>query len=908
MMLAAAALFARAGAAGPVMSARMSPDNPHGVQLFFDGRQISKGGRVSVVAPGWKRAYVRNSQFYGDRPIEFRKLPDGFSARVVAGDAEATLDEYSVRCGGNSAVITVAATMRRDLPGVMEHVALVLNCRILENAAYTITLPDGSKRTGVIPEPEREDTSTSLLPGFIRGEFRSNSGRLTVEVLEGPPVQLDDRRTSQYSGYAKSFLIWTNMFPLPGVGRTLRQVIRVSCDPPLPASPLKVSAVIPPTRSGELGVRKDIAAPEFPLLPTPRKIRFTGSVYRVRKGDHLMISGASERLRRHARKFAAQWGLALAADGEIGCDMSGICIAVGDDPADESYTIRADEDGVMVNARGERGAFYALQTLRGLRSNGAFRCAEIEDAPAFPLRAIHANADSDALRHLGGLAEKLFAPLKINTIILECPFVKWDALQGQHHQQGMSKEDLQKLLDIAEENYIRVYPLIPTYSHSEWFFWNDRDLDMLDNPKDRRSYNSLHPGVRPKLARLFDEVIKAFRNPEFFHISHNELFGAHPVAPEGRRAGIAKLFYDDTMWHYTFFKQRGVKLMMWHDMLVAKHETHPAAQANGRKGTELLRKQLPRDITICMWNYRDRLRGWYPEVDRFREDGFPVIGAGWFNPGNLEALSAYCFKKGAVGMIDTTWHSKVGSGGLLHTQYRQLTAYVRAAALFWNPVVPVPADPARVFAELMREPGPAPGRLFAVPVKCNYLLDDPRDGFDRLADTVVTADGVSFQLARKNGKIAAAGVKSAIHPELPDKVRIRIQDRCRTLYMLHTVLNKTLRRDGVTVKLVLRYADGSFAAVYPRNAIDISYGPVPVFKDDGKVVTRIFEVATPRENFSFLRSHRNVIEWRSPSDEARRLWAMRWDNPHPDRPIDHLLIESRDRGSVYGLLALTLEK
>ncbi|MBP5530786.1 MAG: hypothetical protein J6Y54_01970, partial [Lentisphaeria bacterium] len=904
----AAVLSPLCAVAAPVMSARMDPSNAHGVQLFADRIKISKAGRVAVVAPEWKSVYLRNKQFYGSQKIGFEKLPDGFIQKIVDTGASATLDEYSVRCHGSSAVITVAVTMRKDRPAVLEHVAMVLNNRILENARYEITLPDGSRRTGVIPEAERKNKSTALLPEFKSGTFRGNAGTLTIEVLSGPPVKMDDRRSIQYSIYAKSFLVWSASVPMPKPGKTLRQVIRVTFDAPEPAASAATSVVIPKSRAGSLGMRPRPLPALFPPLPRPRNIRFTGKCYKVSKGDALMISNASERLLRHARKFAEKWGLELAKDGEIGCEMRGVFVTVGDRPDDESYTIRVDADGVTVNAKGERGAFYALQTLRGWWQDGEFNGVEINDAPAFPIRAIHANADSDALEHLGNLTEKLFAPLKINTIILECPFVKWDALEGQHHVQGMSKEDLRKLLAIAEENYIRVWPLLPTYSHSEWFFWNGKDLDMLDDPKDRRSYNSLHPGVRSKLTRLFEEILAAFGNPEYFHISHDELLGAHPVRPEGRKVGIAKLFYDDTMWHYDFFKKRGVKLMMWHDMLVSKQETNPASVANGRKGTELLRKKLPRDITICCWNYLDRMNGTYPEVDRFREDGFPVFGAGWFNPGNLEALSSYCRKKGALGMIETTWHGKVGSGGLLQTQYPQLTAYVRAAALFWNPDNGVVADPEQRYFDLMRGPQPEPGELFAVPVKCNFLIDGTGDDFEKLPETVTTPDGVAFRLARKNGRIAAAGVASAAHPELPAKVRIPIKSKCRALHLLHTVLNKTLREDGVTVKLVFRYADGSFVPVYPRNAIDISYGSVPVFKDDGKVVKRVFEVATPRENFSFFRNRRNAVEWTNGRGEPRCLWAMRWDNPFPEKAVDHLLIEAKDRGTVYGLLALTMEK
>ena len=297
-----------------------------------------------------------------------------------------------------------------------------------------------------------------------------------------------------------------------------------------------------------------------------------------------------------------------------------------------------------------------MQTLRALERDRVFRGAEIEDFPAFAKRAIHANADSDTRAFTGELIEKVLAPLKINTIILECPYVNWNATSGKHRYKGMPKEELPEFLRIAEENYIKVYPLIPTYSHSEWFFWNGKDAELKENPKDPRSYDALKPQVYEKLSALFDEVLEAFGHPEYFHISHDELH-ENPTQDAGKKLGVAKLFYDDIMWHHEFFRKRGVKLMMWHDMLVSKAENHDRPVANARGGTEKLRKTLPKDITVCMWDYYRTKDGRYYQIDCLQRDGFPVWCAGWFFPGNLEMLSAYARGKKAFGMIETTWHT-----------------------------------------------------------------------------------------------------------------------------------------------------------------------------------------------------------------------------------------------------------
>ncbi len=903
MLLAMAAVLS-AAAAEPALTAQMAANGNHGFRLFLDGMPLSYGSRISCVAPGWKEAYFRSIPYPGRSPVKFTKGEGAFTQSIPAvSEAVAALDEYSINYTGNQAVITAEISLRQPKPAVVEHCALILNPRILAGADYRITTPDGKVQNGIIPAGEPGDASTSLLPDFTQAVFSGNAGVLTVEVLEGAPLSLDDRRARSFSAYGSSFLFLCTDSPV-SMEKPWRQVVRVTFANPVPQPPRQLAAATPVV--GKITRSATDSAPPFPLLPMPARYRENGEKYQVKSGDRFIVSGGHERLMRHATRLAGDWQ--LKAENGTAKSERGIFVDVGSDPEDESYTLTVNASGAILRAKGERGGFYGLQTLRGLEHNGVFKGADIADSPDFKLRAIHAMADSGAREHLGNLIEKVLAPLKINTLILECPYVQWDALEGQHHPRGMTKAQLAELLAIARENYIDVYPLIPTMSHAEWFFNNGKNLDMLDNPKDRRSYNSLHPGVYPLLTRLFNEVIEAFGNPRYFHISHDELIGDHPVHPDGRQAGIAKLFYDDVMWHYNFFKSRGITMMMWQDMLVSKQETNPVSVANARGGTEKLRARLPKDIVICVWNYDNRLKGEFPEVDRFAEDGFPVVGAGWHSRGNLEALSRKCFRVKAQGMIETTWHNKFGSELLIHTQYRQITSYVRAASLFWNSAYSTEKfDAAGVLVDLLASDGRAASEtLEPLPLKANLELACNEVDFSAVSgDTVTSADGVVFALARQDGKLAGCSVRSLLHPDLPAKARIPVKRHCRKLYLLHTALNETLDTEGRTVKLVVRYTDGSLDAFYPRNAIDIGYGGVPAFKDDGKPVARIYEVGTPFAPWTRLLNHRNVVSWRNPNGKTARLWYLEWQNPHPEKEVDHLLIEARNHASVYALLALT---
>jgi len=913
-MLMAAIFGSAALFAAPAVSVTMNPKDEAGARLSVGGVQLVRGTRFTVHSPGWTERYVRNIKNPRHVKVDFKKTDNGvFESVTETVDNVATLDEYSVKCDGNTAVITTVATMRKKTPGLVETV-YGLAPWVCENAVYEVTTEGGKKLVGRIPEEEldrgfegsgRSGDTLELLPPIVKGVFRTRRGVVTVEVVEGPALMMDDRRTSRTMAWGKSYILWSKDNAMPAPGKSFRQVVKITYD--LPAKfKLPLLSLSIPRDYLEAVVCPATAPADFPqLLPYPQKFRFTDVDYKVRRGDKLMIPGRSARFARHAKKFADRCGLEVVTD--TGKAARGIRVIYGSDMDDESYTVRIGKNGATVRAKGERGAFYALWTLRGLFRDGAFKGAEIEDAPAFRRRAIHANADSDTKAFTGEMIEKVFAPLKINTIILECPYVQWEATKGKWRRKGMPKEDLPAFLDIAEEYYIKVYPLIPTYSHSEWFFWGNKDTDLRENPRDPRSYDALKPQVYDKLSVLFDEVIEAFRHPEYFHISHDELHD-NPTQEAGKKIGVAELFYRDLMWHHKFFGKRGVKLMMWHDMLVSNAENKGRPVANARGGTEKLRKKLPKDITVCMWDYYVTKDGKYFQIDRLQEDGFPVWCAGWFYPDNLETLSKYAYKKKVDGMIETTWHNKVGSGGLLQTQYPQLQAYIRAASLFWNPKFRKLPDPAKTYRDLMRPEGRPAKKLYMLPVNCNTSLTGDGDELEKLPETLVTADGMAFRIARKDGRTGAVMVKSQGKPDFPAKVRIPIRYRCRRMYLLQTTLDKAIRPDGVVVKLVFRYTDGSVEVVWPRNNIDIAYGTPPEFKEQGKVVTRVAEVGTPRNAYTFFMNHRNVFEWRNSAGYPRRIWYFEWENPHPERELDHLLVEAVPNGGEYALLAVSFEK
>ncbi len=882
-----------------------------GIWLVYGEEIISSGSRLTAATPDWSRKLYK----FIESGAQIKSTP----AEAVAtggGNRCVELKTYRVNINGNTAELELRLRNSGDQDILVEHIFMTTPGELLAGGEWSAVRSRNRCITGTIPFFPDKNNRAAIIPASRRIEVSAPSGKLTVEAVRGAWPRLDDRRTKPHHGDYPQLIWYTSSTLAPG--RETRSLIRISFTP-APSSTEKPEDFSP--RDADTPTVRTFAAPEPPpLIPTPQKMTpVPGGEYRIEPGDRIIVSGdRSGRLFRHAQKVAAQWGITAEHGDEM--PRRGIFVRAGvPELENEEYTLRTSTAGVALESGSERGAFYALQTLKLLCRNGVVPGTFIHDRPDFRIRGIHTIGNSGTVTLFPALFERVFAPLKLNTLLLEVQHTKWEATPELHNPRGINLADIPVILSAAYENYIDVIPILATFSHCQWLFFGGANQDMAEDIHDPFNYNVSHPGVYPLMEKVLDEAMRRFPSP-YFNIGHDELrIGVHhyPVRPEHVKRGAPDILKSDILWYHDLLRRHGRRMMMWHDTLLAPHEVtrHPGTVALAFDGTEKLRRTLPRDIIIGIWNYKPDKPDHpnskeFPEVDIFLRDGYEVIGCTWHRPGNTENFAAYCAgKPGVLGMIQTTW-SHFGTETMLYTHFKQAASWVRAGAAFWNARAAAAKnpDPEEIFLALFDPPRRGSEMLTPVPMPANTVLKHPGFAFERIPGDTIVADGVPFMLNRPEGRVAGLVGASRLNPAFPSRLSIPIGAKCDTLYILGVLLRKPRQCVVRLGRMRVVYDDGSVETEILRGNLQLpgAQAAPPLKEENGADARNILEFFTPDALTGYRNRRAAAFEWSPDGEHVFRLWPLTWKNPCPDKKISRL--EFSDLNSTYpiALLALTL--
>ena len=901
-----------------------------GVSMSNRGLQIGNFGEISpfsrfvAVDKGWTKHW-----FYTvTAPARFENgvSPEGDAyARMIQTQEMPNfkLNDYSAVVHDDTVTITLDGEAPGDEPGKIEYSMLFLPQVLINGSQYHWKSADGRSGSGRISvrfdgtgtEPIGENLTEFVIDG--------KAGKLALTLKKGQPFSVIDYRGVGFGPSDRVWPgIWIGTFSTFGGGeRRFEHQLELKFDyvdgfgiaAPLPELSKEVRKV--PEANLVSGYQ-----PALPVLPTPQRLERTETPYIVGGMDKVVVrpGAASEqdagRLKRAAEKLLLNDFVLPVTMAEDAAEFGkNITIEVTDREVDgvtapeqpEGYSLKIGADGITIVSRTARGAFYGLQSLRSYRNSQGFDGVEVTDWPDFDFRSMLMMVDNGSLDYHGRQITELLAPLRYNTIIIETEYAAWDATKNIHQPWAISKDDLRKLIALANDNFIDVYPLFQTLGHCQWLFANGQNLDLAEFPSWPYAYNVSNPRTYELMTAILEEIINLYNHPAYVHIGHDEVtLGApFPYREENKAIGGQKLVMDDIMFYYNYLKERGIGTMMWQDMFIKN-----SADGDSIFGLAGVRDQLPKDIIMCYWDYT-RALDWSGDFVRMADEGFKLLGCTWYEPQNIANFTRLAAEKKALGMMATTWAGYTNSYVMEEKNFKQIAQYIDAACWMWNAEKGLPAGTSAgkaLYDQMFAEPENkhASGIKFDLsnvanlelrPDSLPFLLEDPLD-IDRLVDHSGDTGTVKFELAKRDGQLAAVALQSKSNPDFPAAVEgIQLNVKAPKLYFLHFLRSQELHgQDG-------EWSSGNkHIAYYKIHYADGSSVEVPVrFRRD---------IDMPESDYSKYMKPGEALEWQSKYGDTCRMWYMTFDNPYPDKEIRTLDVRGGEDRYPFYLFAISAEQ
>ncbi len=832
-----------------------------GLRIEWNGVTVSAGSDMVVTTPPWTPHYYLGPEPAALGGAERVELEDGVELRLShrgRHDAFLADDVIRVRDGVVEREFTGRFT-KEEGAALLQWRMAALNPTLLVGRRYTAKLRDGSQVSGVAPvKPLSGDRdATTLANDFTWIEFDSRIGPLRIEVDSREQIICYDQRGSRWADPTLP-MFWLGELD---TRITRDQPVRFRIVFKLP--PTGPGAVTPRPINGHARVRHvaDAKAQNFDqppvIVPRPKRATFGDGLLRLTAAESLRALApngeapadaalAIQELRRFARDtHALELGTAATADDPL------IRFVSASDLRIEGYRLRVASDHVEIAAGCQRGFLYAVQTLKQLAATGpdddlVFRLAEIEDWPSLAYRGVHFFTGGQGPDLQIKLIRNLLGALKMNELVLESEYIKWDSQPNIHHPEyGMDKSEVRAILAAAQAVGVRVTPLVMSLGHCQWMFYNDQNLELAEDPDAKWAYCVTNPATYDFIFTVYQEAVDLFQ-PDYFHIGHDEFTerGRVPYRESSKPYTPKQLFLMDTLRHHAWFRERDIKLMMWGDMLLGPGEGPDACHADSVEEAQLLRDKLPKDIVITDWHYADVPPERFVNLDKFHEDGFETIAATWHRPGNIVNFAKAAHDKQSRGLLQTTWAGYSLDPSSFAREMHQYALYVLAAEAAWNadnPPAPADIDYGQHFLRLMDmttlKPGRSAGWVASLQDAANVSLTatnadgwfglGPEHDLSRVPHGDVRLGGVQFHIAPDRTGAAATGV--ALHSKLstsdrfPTRVQFRVDDEADELVFLHTMSfpaspgelvgrYELLREDGGVAHVELRYGENIFAA------------------------------------------------------------------------------------------------
>jgi hexosaminidase len=442
----------------------------------------------------------------------------------------------------------------------------------------------------------------------------------------------------------------------------------------------------------------------FQLIPQPQKME-------ICKGNGLLFSELDY-------IFAENYSVVPVLGNRIGClpqfreKGKGIILQLSNGEklpeSEEGYLLELNDNGVLIQARTQKGLFYGCQTLEQLMEdshdfNTRIPCLKITDYPSIAYRAVH----FDTKHHLGRTeyyyrAIDKLARYKINAVIWEIE----DKLRYTRRPEigaanAISKQEMAAICRYAQERNVEISPLVQGLGHAGFIL--KHHWELRENPASDWEFCPSNPKTYELQFDLYEDAIEAMPYGRYLHVGGDEITAIgidERCQATGKSAFELQMIWLQKVCDFAI-KHNRIPIF-WDDMPLKEGGIYETIKGNDT-GAELDKKWntkkldeaidlFPKECVYMRWNYNDatkpahvRLINWY------HSKGFMVMGATAASTGepflprensnvaNIRGFSKLVADNKLEGILSTTWDD--GSPHL-ETVWR---GWIAQGEYGWNP-------------------------------------------------------------------------------------------------------------------------------------------------------------------------------------------------------------------------------
>ncbi len=552
------------------------------------------------------------------------------------------------------------------------------------------------------------------------------------------------------------------------------------------------------------------------------------------------------------------------------------------------YSICVESDHATVSASDRKGMVQGAETLIKLISEGALPLCEISDAPFCEFRGVHlflpAEEEMDFTKRL---IRDILSPMGYNFIIMQFSAAmvldkhpeinegfleaieksskgEWPAFphSGVGGGKLVSKDSVRDLIAYSREFGIDVVPEIQSLGHVQYITVSHPEIAEIPEEDENEVIDERVADVRPKkfykhsacpsnpktyelLFEICDEIIDVVQPREYVHMGHDEVYeiGVCPICKHKDPAEL--LAYDLNLIH-DYLAGKGLKMMIWADMLqnCTKYTTFAAID------------KIPKDILLLdfIW-YFHRTK----DIENFLlEKGFEVLYGNMYSS-HFPRYESRIRKEGIRG--------------------GQLSSWVKTAEY-----------------EMGRE-----GKLYDFIYTGLMLWSEEYRSYNRFSYDRIISDmlpsirsaiqDVSYPSLEADAEVVAIKNDDTLSLKaVEDETEFSVNGNFRSLIFRHASSDFLRRICWVRNKKIASYrvcySDGSL------EEIDLSYGDNICHWDRRQ--NEPFAANYYRHNGYcttwFVDSERVMTE----HGEEGTVYSYEWINPHPDKTIEKIVVDTMD--------------